>query len=232
MCGYMAPALVSTSADLIEYWVNDSDPVDPQAKKGYSERFIHGEVFKMYPGVNCVIHSHAEDVLPYVTGGVPLLPVYHMAGFLGNAGAPVFDIETLYEKGEQQDLLVRNSKFGEGLASKFSRVSREPGKIPDHNVVLMRRHGFTTWGGDVETAVYRAIYTKINAGVQTNAMLTRNAFASALGSTQGLDTKFAFEPLTEAMCDGCDKMNTGTQDKPWRLWVKEVEENRLYVNKG
>jgi ribulose-5-phosphate 4-epimerase/fuculose-1-phosphate aldolase len=83
MCGYMAPGVVTTSDDLIEYYVKDSSTVDPNAKKGYSERFIHGEIFRMYNAVNCVVHSHAEEVLPYVTSGVPLLPVFHMAGFLG-----------------------------------------------------------------------------------------------------------------------------------------------------
>jgi ribulose-5-phosphate 4-epimerase/fuculose-1-phosphate aldolase len=83
MCGYMAPGVVSSSEDLIEYYVADGSTVDPNAKKGYSERFIHGEMFKKFPAVNCVIHSHAEAVLPYVTSGVPLLPVFHMAGFLG-----------------------------------------------------------------------------------------------------------------------------------------------------
>jgi ribulose-5-phosphate 4-epimerase/fuculose-1-phosphate aldolase len=83
ICGYTAPALVTSSDDLIEYWVKDSSTVDPNAKKGYSERFIHGEIFRMFPGVNCVVHSHAQAVLPYVTSGVPLLPVFHMAGFLG-----------------------------------------------------------------------------------------------------------------------------------------------------
>jgi ribulose-5-phosphate 4-epimerase/fuculose-1-phosphate aldolase len=83
MCGYMAPGVVSCSEDLIEYYVSDGSTVDPNAKKGYSERFIHGEMFKKFPEVNCVIHSHAEAVLPYVTSGIPLLPVFHMAGFLG-----------------------------------------------------------------------------------------------------------------------------------------------------
>jgi hypothetical protein len=90
MCGYMAPGVVSSSEDLIEYYVADGSTVDPNAKKGYSERFIHGEMFKKFPGVNCVIHSHAEAVLPYVTSGVPLLPVFHMAGFLGEYRRSLF----------------------------------------------------------------------------------------------------------------------------------------------
>ena len=83
MCGYMAPGLVTSPDDLVEYWVKDSSPTSPLAKKGYSERFIHGEMFNKFPAVNCVVHSHAEAVLPYVTSGVPLMPVFHMAGFLG-----------------------------------------------------------------------------------------------------------------------------------------------------
>ncbi|KAF2101266.1 arad-like aldolase/epimerase [Rhizodiscina lignyota] len=229
MCGYMAPAIVTSSDDLIEYWVKDSSTVDPNAKKGYSERFIHGEVFRMFPSVNCVVHSHAEDVLPYVTSGVPLLPVFHMSGFLGD-DVPVFDIGEMYEAGEQQDLLVRNANLGTGLASRFRIDAQSTSSDPEHNVVLMRRHGYTTHGADIETAVYRAIYTKINAKVQTDSMMLRQAFQASTG-TQAY-AKFNFEPLTEDMRTGCMKMNTGTQDKPWKLWVAEVEKSSLYINRG
>jgi ribulose-5-phosphate 4-epimerase/fuculose-1-phosphate aldolase len=83
MSGSVAPALVESPDDLIEYNVSDSSPVHSNAKKGYLERHIHGEIFKRYPDVNCVIHSHSEAVLAFTVGRVPLVPVYHMAGFLG-----------------------------------------------------------------------------------------------------------------------------------------------------
>jgi ribulose-5-phosphate 4-epimerase/fuculose-1-phosphate aldolase len=51
--------------------------------KGYSKRFIYGEMFNKFPAANGVVHSHGEAVLPYVTSGAPLTPVFHMAGFLG-----------------------------------------------------------------------------------------------------------------------------------------------------
>ncbi|KAK3314052.1 class II aldolase and Adducin N-terminal domain-containing protein [Apodospora peruviana] len=225
MCGYMAPGIVTSSDDLIEYWVRDSLPVSPDAKKGYSERFIHGEMFKRFPDVNCVVHSHAEAVLPYVTSGVPLMPVFHMAGFLG-IDVPVFDIGILYSSSDQEDLLVRDSRLGSALASKFATTPSDTASSPDHSVVLMRRHGYTTHGRDIETAVYRAIYTKVNAGVQTNAMMLRSAMPS------GMTPKFDFEPLTDDMCKGCIKMNEGTQDKPWKLWAAEVEKSSLYINRG
>jgi ribulose-5-phosphate 4-epimerase/fuculose-1-phosphate aldolase len=83
MSGSVAPALVESPDDLIEYHVADSSPVNPNVKKGYLERYIHGEIFKLYPEVGCVIHSHSEAVLAFTTSGVPLVPVFHMAGFLG-----------------------------------------------------------------------------------------------------------------------------------------------------
>jgi hypothetical protein len=96
----------------------------------------------------------------------------------------------------------------------------------------MRRHGYTTHGVDIETAVYRAIYTKINAGVQTNGMAIRSAFTQSLGPSNMPQETGPFEPLSKEMSEGCLKMNEGTQDKPWRLWVAEVEKLPLYINNG
>jgi ribulose-5-phosphate 4-epimerase/fuculose-1-phosphate aldolase len=58
--------------------------VDPKSKKGYQERFIHSEIYKRFPHVNSVVHSHSEAVLPYTMSGVPMRPTFHIAGFLGN----------------------------------------------------------------------------------------------------------------------------------------------------
>lgn len=227
MCGYMAPAMVSSPADLIEYNVADSSTVDPNAKKGYSERFIHGELFRRFPAVNCVIHSHAEEVLPYVVTGVKMKPVYHMAGFLGADGVKVFDIDPFYEPGYQRDMLVNNARLGAALAETFiteEKYKQRKLDAPDETVVLMRRHGFTCVGRDIVTAVYRAIYTRINAEAQTKAM----AIANHGPAQEGVE--FAFQGLTPEQGVGCAIMNEGFQDKPWRLWVTEVERLPLYEN--
>ena len=222
MCGYMPPALVENADDLIEYYVNGSATVDPYAKKGYSERFIHGEIYKRYPDVNCVVHSHAEAVLPYATSTVPLRPVYHMGGFLGHA-VPVWDIVPLYQNGQAQTMLVNNELFGASLAAKFSKY--ESSTDPETNVVLMKRHGYTTHGKDIPTAVFRAIYTLINAGVQTNATLLQ-----AAANTAGMVEEASVESLSEVQATDCQKMLEATQDKSWRLWVREVEASPVYKN--
>ncbi len=92
MSGDRAPALVSSHLDLIEYYVEDSSPVDPESKKGYQERFIHSEIYKRFPYIQSVVHSHSEAVLPYTMNGVPMLPVFHIAGFLGKTVLLKFEI--------------------------------------------------------------------------------------------------------------------------------------------
>ena len=222
LCGYMPPALVESGDDLIEYWVDGSDPVDPHAKKGYSERFIHGEIFKRYPSVNCVVHSHAEAVIPYVSSTVPLLPMYHMGGFL-KGETPVWDIAPLYNDNDQQDMLVNTVRLGASLADSFGASRDEP----EQNVVLMKRHGYTTWGKDMATACFRTIYTLINAGVQTNAAILQAASKSG-GSVETA----AVTGLTERHTRDCQKMLEATQDKAWRLWSREVEASPVYVNRA
>lgn len=83
MSGDNPPALIESSDDLNEYWILDSQPVSATAGQGYKERFIHGEIYKRFHEVQCVVHSHDDNVMPFATSGVPFMPVFHMAGFLG-----------------------------------------------------------------------------------------------------------------------------------------------------
>jgi ribulose-5-phosphate 4-epimerase/fuculose-1-phosphate aldolase len=222
--------MVSSPTDLIHYNVPDSSPVDPHAQKGYSERFIHGEIFKRFGSVNCVIHSHAEEVLPYVVSmGVKLKAVYHMSGFLGSEGVKVFDIAPLYRQGEQQDMLVNNARFGAALAEKFV-AEGSAAETPEETVVLMRRHGFTVVGRDLVTAVYRGIYTRINAEAQTKAMSIAQSGMIDNYTTHTDGMGIGFQALTAEQVVGCSVMNEAFHDKPWRLWVREVERLPLYEN--
>lgn len=68
----LAPALVSSREDIEEYYVEDANPVNKDAPKGYVERFIHSELYKRYSDVNSVIHSHSEAVIPFSISSVPV----------------------------------------------------------------------------------------------------------------------------------------------------------------
>jgi ribulose-5-phosphate 4-epimerase/fuculose-1-phosphate aldolase len=79
-----APALVSSRSDIVEYYVANASAVDPAAPGGFIERYIHSEIYKRYGGVNTVVHSHSLAIVPYSISTIPLRPVIHLAGFLGN----------------------------------------------------------------------------------------------------------------------------------------------------
>jgi ribulose-5-phosphate 4-epimerase/fuculose-1-phosphate aldolase len=243
MSGDRAPALVSSVHDLINYHVKDGSPVDPGSTKGYQERFIHSEIYKRFPDINSVIHSHSAAVLPYTMSGVEMKPVFHIAGFLGIRNTPsdqddarntltiagnhvpVYDILPLYSPEDQQDMLVNNTNFGAHLAATFSSADSSS---QDHNVVLMSNHGFTAVGNSVKQAVYRAVYTHVNAGIQTNALLLRNA---AGPSSSGVGTG-GLRYLNEKQVQGSLKMNDASQDRPWGLWLEEIKACNLYPRQG
>lgn len=98
MSASVAPGLVASRADLITYHVKDASPVDPNARKGYQERYIHSEIYKRYDQTMSVVHSHSEEVLPFgIVDGVKLRPVFHIAGFLGESLTLVF-LRSLYHQ--------------------------------------------------------------------------------------------------------------------------------------
>lgn len=245
MSRYIAPATVSSERDLIEYFVKDAEPVDPNSPKGYSERCIHSEVLKRFPSVNAVIHSHSEAVVPYSTymfrwyaqgmlilthfepaiNGVPFQACFHMAGFLGSS-TPVYDIGRHYEAGDRRDMLVRNMKLGAALASHFDAESAGS-EQPGHAVVLMRGHGFTVQAPSIMDVCLRAIYTQQNASIQTTALLTR---AAHFGARQDQAVSAGPAYLSEEESDGATEMTLRSASRPWRLWLREVEAQGLYVN--
>lgn len=221
MSRYIAPATISSERDLVEYYVENAEPVDPNSPKGYSERCIHSEVMKRFPHVNAVIHSHSEAVVPYSISGVPFRAAFHMAGFLGTQ-TPVFDIGKHYKSGDRKDMLISNTRFGAALASHFG-----DGSEPAHAIVLMRGHGFTVQGPSIMDVVLRAVYTQQNAGIQTTALLTRAAhFGTNPPSSEGPGVLYLSEEETE----GASDMTIRSAARPWRLWLREVEAQGLYVN--
>jgi HCOMODA/2-hydroxy-3-carboxy-muconic semialdehyde decarboxylase len=150
----LSPDLVSAD-DLIEYDI-DSNPVNLKGREQYSERYIHGEIYKARPDVRAVVHNHSADVIPFSVSTVRLRPVFHVASFLRD-GVPVFDIRKDFG---MTDMLVTDTPRGRALAQ----------ALGDHAGVLMRGHGATVVGQSLPYAVGRAIYMAFNARVQAQAM--------------------------------------------------------------
>jgi HCOMODA/2-hydroxy-3-carboxy-muconic semialdehyde decarboxylase len=149
-----APAIISVE-DIMEFDL-DSNPVDQQGRLMYIERFIHGEIYKARPDVNAIVHSHSPTVIPFGVTKVPLAPIFHMSAFLGG-GVPNFEIR---DTAGMTDLLIRNQALGRALAA----------TLGTRNVALMRGHGNVCVGRNLMVAVYRAVYTELNAKLQAQAI--------------------------------------------------------------
>ncbi len=186
----LAPALV-TAADIMELGP-DSEPLPGETRKGFLERYIHGEIYRTRPDVRAVVHSHSPSVIPFGVTKARLRPVYHMAGFLWS-GAPVFDIRNVKA---DNDLLISDNSLGRALAATLGGCT----------CVLMRGHGSTVVGESIPEAVFRAVYTEMNARVQIRSE-----------QLQG-----PIEFLSEAEGRGATKMNQGTMARPWELWKKQL----------
>jgi len=225
----LAPGTISGRGDLIEYWVENAEPVDPNAAPGYSERCIHSEVFKRFPEVNSVIHSHSEAVVPYTISGVPLKPCYHMGSIVSASGLPIYDNAKYVRPGiDTPDMLVRNTHLGAALASHFANAEATS---PDHTVVLMRGHGITVQGPTIQDCVLRAIYTQSNATIQTTALLTRAAFQAQLPPGEKMINE-GIHFLSEEETAAGMEMTRWSAKRPWGLWLREVEAAGLYANRG
>jgi ribulose-5-phosphate 4-epimerase/fuculose-1-phosphate aldolase len=181
----LAPPLV-TVADIMEYGP-DSEPVGDD-RKGYLERYIHGEMYRQRPDVMAVVHSHSDSVIPFGITRGKMLPVYHMASFLWT-GVPVFEVRKVQQ---ESDLLIRDGKLGRELAKSIGECA----------CVLMRGHGMTVVGDSLPEAVFRSVYTAMNAKLQTLA-----------AQLQG-----PIEFLSDAEGRLATATNRPTIERPWELW--------------
>ncbi len=192
----MAPGQVEQE-DIVEFDLAGA-AVDANGRRVYLERFIHSEIYRTYPEVMAVVHSHSPAVVPLtVVRSMPLRAMFHMAGFIGQC-APVFEIRDV--AGPGSDLLISDGRLGAALAECF-RTS---------DIVLMRGHGSTLVAPSVPRAVYRAVYAEMNARYQTEAM--------RMGEVTY---------LTEAEGKACVESIEGQVQRPWDLWKRQARENRL-----
>ena len=190
----LAPALV-TANDIVEYDL-DSNPVNANGRAGFLERPIHGEIYKARPDVNSVIHSHSPAVIPFGIAQVPMRATYHMAGFLAG-GVPVFEIR---KAAGITNLLIGTGALGKALAE----------SLGDRPVALLRGHGDVVVGPSVKIAVYRAVYTEINARLQTAAV--------GLGGPLTFLDKGEGEAIEEAIEQQIAR--------PWTLWKQKAMEGK------
>jgi ribulose-5-phosphate 4-epimerase/fuculose-1-phosphate aldolase len=188
----MAPGLV-TATDIMLF-DRDGNALDPQDRAVYLERFIHSEIYKSHPEINAIVHSHSPAVIPFGVTDVPLRPLYHMSSFLG-ASVPVFEIRD--SGGPATDMLIRSPELGAALARRLGAAA----------VVLMRGHGDVVVGASLKEVVFRAVYTEINARLESDALQLGH------GKVTFLDPREA---------EAATHTNAPLVDRAWELWERRA----------
>ncbi|WP_017183322.1 class II aldolase/adducin family protein [Sphingobium xenophagum] len=188
----LAPAMVSPD-DVVELDLDGEQVAGAAPARLFLERFIHGEIYRLRPDVQAIVHSHASPVVPFtLVPGVKLRPICHMCGFLEGTPRP-FDVAD--HAGPASDLLISSRALGRNLAEHLGNA----------RVTLMRAHGYTVVGDSVAQAVYRAIYTMRNCEIELSARV--------LGEPVFLSPQEA---------ESCER-TIGTQcDRAWNLWVHQL----------
>ncbi len=192
---HRAPELAEVS-DLVELTL-DSEPVRPTEFRLYSERVIHGEIYKARPDVNAVVHHHAHTVLPFAISGRPIVPVFHLAAVVG----PVPFWDQRDEFGDT-NMLVTKPEEGASLAR----------ALGPNWMVLMRRHGATVAGTSIRELIFRTVFGSDNCKLLAQAM--------AMGHVDSLSPG-------EAKLTSAHQQRPPSTNRAWDYWVRQVEKAGL-----
>jgi HCOMODA/2-hydroxy-3-carboxy-muconic semialdehyde decarboxylase len=178
--------------DLIEFTL-DSDPVNSTNAEVYTERVIHGEIYKARRDVMAVCHHHCSAVLPFCITGEQLVPVYHLGASIG----PEARFWDQRDEFGDTGLSVRSAHEGASLAR----------ALGPNALVLMRRNGATVVGSSLRELVFRAVYSCRNAEYQSRAMLLGHMSTLSPGEIEMAGS------LT----------NQPGVDRAWEHWVKRLD---------
>lgn len=189
-----APELVEPD-DLIEYDLDSVEIVSSNLPP-YSERVIHGEIFKARPDVMAVCHHHAAAFMPLIITQTGYTPVVHL-GSVGGHNPPWWDQRATF--GDTNYLVVKPDQ-GRSLAE----------ALGSHMMVLMNRHGVTVAGTNLSDLVFRCVYSCRNAEFQAQAALSGEIDPLSEG-----DIEFGSR---------IGGMTTG-HSRAWEHWTVRLEKN-------
>jgi len=174
----------------------DSSVIDAKGRGSYKERFIHGEIYKVRPDVQAIIHSHSPTLVPFSVTKYPLKPILHNAAFLG-AGPPVFDTR---DTAGATNLLVETPPLGRAIAQSLGKSQ----------IVQMRGHGATVVGPNVRLATFWAIYAEVNARQLAQAI----AIGGPITFIEGEEQRLTHENMATAY------------ERPWQMWKRDAMQQK------
>jgi len=130
----------------------------------HSEFPIHTEIYKMYPEINCVIHTHPFYSLILGATADTVKTISHEGSLF--EGLPVFT---------ETALLIRSKELGRAVASVLN----------GHRAVLLRNHGVVVAGTSIEEATVFAVLLERAAKLQVVASQVGSFHSCSDADTEG-----------------------------------------------
>jgi ribulose-5-phosphate 4-epimerase/fuculose-1-phosphate aldolase len=180
--------------DILEFNMN-SEVLTPGDLLPYGECVIHGEILRARPDVNAVVHHHSAAILPFCAStGADFVPIMGLGSVMG-ATVPFWDSQD--EFGDTP-MVLTTKEHGASLAR----------ALGPHAMVLMRRHGATVVGKNLQEAVFRSIHTHRNAEL----LLRARALGTVTPLTRG---------ETEQACDY--SLRERPMGRAWEYWQTRLK---------
>ena len=165
LSGSRSPELV-TLGDIIEYDL-DCNPIDLRERTQYTERPIHGAIYRKRPDVKAIVHTHAPYASALAATGTPLKTIHMDSAMLhGTAHLPEWP--------------------GVPVADDEGRIIS--GALGSAKTILLANHGLLAAGASIEEATYLAVFFERAARMQIRAM--------AAGGFKEVKTELAEEART------------------------------------
>ena len=187
----------TSAADVIEVDL-DGKPVGQRAAglEAPNEVFIHTEIYRARSDVNGIVHIHPPAPVLFTICNRPLLPIF--GAFDPAALAICLEGIPTYER----SITIRTPQLG----VEFARV------LGSKRVCLMRGHGITTAGPNIEEASLSAI--------SLNDLATMNERAALLGNPQPIsaDDEAVFRQRVERPEAVGGGRPTGRAGASWRYY--------------
>ena len=149
--------------------------------KPSSDTKTHLELYKAFPGVGGIVHTHSPHAVAWAQAGedIPCFGPTHADYFYGS-----IPCARHLTQGELEEDYEKNT--GKIIVEAFRERCIEPTAVPG---VICASHGPFTWGKDAAQAVYHAVVLE---EVAKMAILTRQVRASAGPAPQRYQDKHYF----------------------------------------
>ena len=137
-----------TPDDMVVVNINSEDVVEGSWKPS-SDTKTHIELYKQFPGIGGVVHTHSTNAVAFSQAGrsIPALGTTHADYFYGDI--PCTRVLTEAEVTEDYE---RNT--GSVIIETIKNLEYDPMSIPG---ILVKNHGPFSWGTDADHAVYNAV---------------------------------------------------------------------------